>query len=142
MDVVVLIIILLTDYFYCCYCFIFSVSITIIVMLTAWLLVVCVTGLSLDVEGNKLYWVSRTKTPKVYYCQLSDDSTCQARQYQTPGINDPFSLTIYHKTAYYASSTKIVRVDLAEGGTGEDLRTDTPHVSALQVYDPTLRNGQ
>ncbi|KAL8579462.1 hypothetical protein ACOMHN_026827 [Nucella lapillus] len=97
-------------------------------------------SLTLDLEDDRLYWVSRSKTPKVFYCQLSDNNKCIATQYPTP-ISDPFSLTIYHKTAYYASSTKIMRVDLRGEGTVEDLRTDTPHVSALQVYDPTLRSG-
>ncbi|XP_076445601.1 prolow-density lipoprotein receptor-related protein 1-like [Babylonia areolata] len=98
-------------------------------------------SLTLDMDDDRLYWVSRTKTPKVFYCQLSENNKCDATQYQTPGISDPFSLTIHHKTAYYASSSKIVRVDLGGKGSVEDLRTDTPHVSALQVYDPTLRSG-
>ena len=100
------------------------------------------SGLTLDVEGNKLYWVSRTKTPKVFFCPLSDTNRCEATQYQVQGFSDPFSITIYHKVAYYSSSTKIMRVDLQGKKPVKDLRTDTPHVSALQVYDPSLRNGE
>ncbi|XP_076471456.1 low-density lipoprotein receptor-related protein 1B-like isoform X2 [Babylonia areolata] len=98
-------------------------------------------SLTLDLDDERLYWVSRTKTPKVFYCQLSENNKCDATQYQTPGISDPFSLTIHRKMAYYASSSKIMRVDLRGKGSVEDLRTVTPHVSALQVYDPSLRSG-
>ena len=57
-------------------------------------------------------------------------------------MNNPYSLTIYHRTAYYASMDKIVKVDLDNEEAPVDLRLNTPRVSALAVYDPSLRNGK
>ncbi|XP_070183011.1 low-density lipoprotein receptor-related protein 1-like [Littorina saxatilis] len=98
-------------------------------------------SLTLDHKMQKLYWVSRTEqNPQVYYCNISGSTHCEATSFPGPNISDPHSITIHNKNAYYASSTKIVRINLGNNQT-QELRTDTPHVSALQVYDPASRDG-
>ena len=99
------------------------------------------SGLTIDLKGGRLYWVSQVNPSKVFYCHLAVHSMCNKRKQSLDRVISPISLTIYAHVMYYSSSDKIVKKDLDDNFSGKEFLINTTDVSALQVYDPSHRTG-
>ena len=97
-----------------------------------------IVGLSVDVASNILYWISlKKKTVNMY------DLT-NSRIKETPVLNmtSVMSMTMYGESIYLANSDNIIKINQKTQEL-KMIRDKTPHVYAMQVYDPSSRvNGQ
>ncbi|XP_071101709.1 prolow-density lipoprotein receptor-related protein 1-like isoform X1 [Haliotis cracherodii] len=94
------------------------------------------TSLTVDMNGNKLYWISR-QNHTVNICEL-DGSNLRQYTRDVMDIESPVSMTVYDNTIYVANTSNILKFDTKKNKM-QSMRDNTPHVYAMQVYDPSSR---
>lgn len=99
------------------------------------------SGLTMDLSSNNLYWVNvDSETIQYYDFTNSKVVTLPIDSHRT----QPRALTIYKENLYYADNAKnsIYVINKLDGSNHRLLRNSTSGVYALKVYDANLHTGK
>lgn len=106
-----------------------------------------ITGLCMDLESWRLYWVNFEFQSIEYYdfkLKKVMEAVTKSQQQQKFGIIiEPSALIVYHDKLYYANQedSAIHVCDKTTGLNDTILRNNTGHVLSLKIYDPAIQDG-
>ncbi|XP_041374230.1 low-density lipoprotein receptor-related protein 1-like [Gigantopelta aegis] len=93
-------------------------------------------SLSVDIASNILYWISlKKKTVNMY-----DLTKSQIKETPMLNMTSIMSMTMYGEIIYLANSNNIIKINRKTQEV-KTIRDKTPHVYAMQIYDPSSRQN-